>query len=114
MDECLFCKIAAREISADIVYENDQVMAFRDIDPKAPSHIVFIPKKHMETIMDVGQDDKEWWSKLPEAVQKIARQEKMDGSGFRMVLNCREDGGQTVGHLHFHLLGRRKMTWPPG
>lgn len=113
MSGCLFCNMVEGKIPVKEVFSNEYILAFRDIDPKAPSHILVIPKKHVETIMDVDKDDL-WWKEIPSAIQNIAKKEKIDISGFRLVSNCRKDAGQEVPHLHFHLLGGRKMTWPPG
>ncbi len=113
MSECIFCSIASGDIKADIVYEDQNVLAFKDIDKKAPVHIVIIPKDHIPTILDVKKDS-EIINDIVQASQKIAENEGISDSGFRLVNNCNEQGGQTVFHLHFHLLGGRNMTWPPG
>ena len=114
MNNCLFCKIINKNIPAEIIYENEHVLAFRDINPKAPVHILIIPKKHIETLMDIKPEDKDLISEIYMAAIKVARDEGVSSSGFRMVQNCNADGGQEVFHIHFHLLGGRKMTWPPG
>ncbi len=114
MDGCLFCKISNKEIPADIVFEDKHLIAFKDIDPQAPKHILIIPKKHVETLMDITDNDNEWWIKVPQVAQSIAQKEGIDKKGFRLVVNCRDDGGQEVNHIHFHILGGRKMKWPPG
>lgn len=114
MSDCLFCKIAFKQIPSKMVFENERICAFRDIDPKAPTHILIIPKKHVETVMDITDDDHLWWNQIPFLAQRLAREENIHERGFRLVLNCRNDGGQAVNHLHFHLLGGRKMSWPPG
>ena len=114
MPDCLFCKIAAKQIPSTIVYEDENLLAFRDISPAAPSHVLIIPKKHVAAIMDVSGDDAIWWKELPAVIQKIAKKEKVDATGFRLALNNGADAGQAVAHLHFHLLGGRKMAWPPG
>ncbi len=111
--DCIFCKIIAGEIPSTKVYEDEKVLAFRDIDPKAPSHVILIPKSHYANIMEIPQgsgvmDD------LLQAVKEIARLEGTVESGFRVVSNYKADGGQTVDHIHFHLLGKRSMQWPPG
>ncbi len=112
MSDCLFCKMASGEIQPDIVYEDDQVLAFRDINPRAPVHILVIPKVHAATLNDL--DDVNLAGKLLLTVAKLAKQEGMAESGYRLVINCNADGGQEVYHLHLHLLGGRNMTWPPG
>jgi histidine triad (HIT) family protein len=112
MADCLFCKMVAGEIKPTIVYENDLILAFRDIKPQAPIHILIIPKRHIATLDDL--DDPELGSEMLLAVQRVARQEGIAVSGYRTVINCRDDGGQEVSHLHWHLLGGRRMKWPPG
>ena len=114
MDDCLFCKIVAGDIPADTVYENDQVFAFRDIDPKAPTHILIIPKEHIATTNDLAEAHKTLVGEMLLAAKKIAGQEGIADSGYRTVFNCNGDGGQAVYHIHLHLLGGRQMTWPPG
>ncbi len=109
----IFAKIIAREIPADIVYEDDLCLAFRDINPKAPVHILVIPKKPIVSLADLGDTDEALMGRCILAVHKIAKQEQLE-QGYRLVCNCGPDGGQEVPHLHFHLLGRRQMTWPPG
>ena len=110
--DCLFCKIIRKEISAEVVFEDNNVIAFRDINPQAPVHIVFLPKKHIATLNDV--DEKDMFSNIFSAIKKVAKDKDIDGSGYRIVANCNSDGGQEVFHVHFHLLGGRKMIWPPG
>lgn len=112
--DCLFCKIIAREIPADIVFEDDDVLAFRDIDPKAPEHILIIPKRHIATLNDLQEEDCALVGCLQFTAQKIAKELGMADDGYRVVMNCNEAGGQTVYHIHMHLLGGRSMTWPPG
>ncbi len=114
MSDCLFCKMAAGEIQPDVVYEADSVLAFRDIDPKAPTHILIIPKKHISTINDIAAEDSSLIGELHLAAKEIALQEGLAESGYRVVMNCNEQGGQAVYHIHLHLLGGRQMAWPPG
>ncbi len=109
----IFSKIIAKEIPADIVFENERLLAFRDINPQAPVHILLIPKKEIVDIASVEKEDKELLGEMMLAVQEIVQQEGLS-SGFRLVTNTGSDGGQEVPHLHFHILGGRKMTWPPG
>ncbi|HWP52352.1 MAG TPA: histidine triad nucleotide-binding protein [Clostridia bacterium] len=111
--DCLFCKIAAGEVPSTKVFEDDMVMAFRDIDPKAPFHAVVIPKAHIPSAAEITADNSAVVAHVFEIIAEIARREKLD-KGFRVVTNCGEEGGQTVGHLHFHLLARRNLGWPPG
>jgi histidine triad (HIT) family protein len=112
--ECLFCKIVVREVSADIVHESDAILAFRDIQPKAPTHILLIPKEHLASIAEVGEHHAELLAELARAAAHLAKAEGIDRSGWRLVTNVGPDAGQSVAHLHFHLLGGRKMAWPPG
>ena len=106
MSDCLFCKIIAGEIPGDRVYEDDKVYAFRDIHPQAPVHVLIVPKRHMDNIL---QCDAETAAALTDAVRTVAKQEGVDGSGFRVISNCGRDGAQSVNHLHVHLLGGRAM-----
>jgi histidine triad (HIT) family protein len=110
--DCIFCKIASREISSNIVFENEKVLAFRDINPQAPVHIVVIPKTHIDTLNDVK--DFGIYVEIFKVINEIVKKEGIDKNGYRVVANCNKDGGQTVFHLHFHLLGGRYMDWPPG
>jgi histidine triad (HIT) family protein len=112
MADCIFCKMVAGEISPDVVYEDDQILAFRDINGQAPTHILVIPKVHVATLDDL--DDTELAGRLLKTVSKLARQEGLANDGYRTVINCNEKGGQEVYHLHLHLLGGRQMIWPPG
>ncbi|OOV88497.1 histidine triad nucleotide-binding protein [Oceanospirillum linum] len=112
--DCLFCKLVAREIPADIVFEDDDVIAFRDIAPQAPTHILIIPKRHISTLNDLTEEDCALVGRLQFTAQKIAKEVGIADDGYRVVMNCNEDGGQTVYHIHMHLLGGRGMAWPPG
>jgi len=114
MSEDLFLKIIKREIPADIVYETDQVMAFRDISPQAPVHILIIPKEHIRTMDDIKPSHIEMLGQLLLAASEIARSEGISQHGYRVVMNCKQEGGQMVYHIHLHLLGGRQMHWPPG
>ena len=115
MSDCIFCKIANKEIKSDIVFEDDFVIAIRDLSPQAPEHVLVIPKKHIASINDFKSDDKELAGHiLVNVVPKIANDLKIDKNGYRVVINTGDDGGQTVHHLHVHILGGRSMTWPPG
>ena len=111
--DCLFCKILAGEIPSTKVYEDDYVYAFKDIAPQAPFHAVIIPKKHIQSAADINSENSIYVAKIFEAVATIAKENNL-GQGFRVVTNCGEDGGQTVGHLHYHMLGGRLLAWPPG
>jgi len=112
--DCLFCKINNGEIPAEILYQDDDVTAFRDISSQAPTHFLVIPKKHISTINDFESSDAELIGKMYLTAKKICAEEGVSGSGFRTVMNCNEDGGQTVFHVHLHVLGGRAMSWPPG
>lgn len=111
---CLFCKIAAGEIPSTAVYSDDDIYAFRDINPAAPHHILVIPRKHIQSVAHLQADDGEVIGKLMLKATMIAQQEGFASAGFRSVLNTGDDGGQTVDHLHLHLLAGRQMHWPPG
>lgn len=111
---CLFCKILAGEIPADIIFESDTAIAFRDINPQAPQHVLIIPRKHVATINDIAQEDEAIVGSLYSAARAIAAQEGIANEGYRTVMNCNEAAGQTVFHLHLHLLGGRQLRWPPG
>ena len=115
MDEgCLFCRIAARELPADVVHESDRIVAFRDIDPKAPTHILLIPREHVVSVAALDDGDGEMMSEMMRVAADLARAEGIDERGWRLVTNTGPDAGQSVRHLHFHLLGGRQMAWPPG
>ena len=114
MTDCIFCKIIAGDIPGDIVYQDDDVLAFRDLNPQAPTHILVIPKKHLATTNDLKPEDAELAGKLMLAAQKIAHDEGIADAGYRTVINCNAGAGQTVFHIHLHLLGGRPMSWPPG
>ena len=114
MSDCLFCKILDGEIPCDRVYENDQVIAFRDVNPQAPTHILVIPRKHISTVNDLTADDKNIVGEMMLAAQAVAKQEGIEESGYRLIMNCNEGAGQTVFHIHLHILGGRRMNWPPG
>ncbi len=112
--DCLFCKILAGDIPADIVYESETAIAFRDINPKAPTHVLIIPRKHIATINDIGAGDEAVIGSLYSAAREIAKAEGIAEEGYRAVMNCNEAAGQTVFHIHLHLLGGRSLSWPPG
>ncbi len=112
--DCIFCKVAAGEIPAEIVYRDDDILAFRDINPQAPVHLLVIPHKHLETVLDLKPEDEKLIGKLVLVANQLAEKEGIAEKGYRMLFNCREDGGQEVYHLHLHVLGGRAMRWPPG
>jgi len=113
-EDTLFGKIARGEMDADIVYENESVVAFRDINPQAPTHVLVIPRKPIPTINDIQADDAELVGQLFLAAKEVARLEGLSESGYRVVMNCGEGGGQSVFHIHLHVLGGRPLKWPPG
>ncbi len=114
MPDTIFSKIIRREIPADIVYEDDDVLGFRDLNPQAPIHVLFIPKRAIATLDSAEPGDAELLGKLMLATAAYAREQGIASDGYRVVVNCNERGGQTVYHLHLHLLGGRDMSWPPG
>jgi len=111
--DCIFCKIVEKEASSNIVYEDDKILAFHDLQPQAPVHVLIIPKKHISSLDQVSSDDAEILGWLMTKVKDIAKELELD-NGYRLVCNCGKDGLQTVNHIHFHLLGKRQMKWPPG
>lgn len=112
--ECLFCKMVSGQIKPNTVYEDNNVLAFKDINPQAPVHILVIPKRHIATLNDLDQESAELVSKLYLTAALIAKESAIAESGYRTVMNCNADAGQSVFHLHLHLLGGRIMRWPPG
>lgn len=114
MSDCLFCKMVSGEITPDTVYEDDDVLAFRDINPQAPTHVLVIPKRHIATLNDLDPGSAELIGKMTLTAAKVARQEGFSEQGYRTIMNCNADGGQAVFHIHLHLLGGRAMAWPPG
>lgn len=113
-EDCLFCQICRGQLPSDKVYENDHVLAFRDINPQAPVHVLVIPKKHIASIAEFQEDDLELAGHLQLAIRKVAELEGLLDDGFRVVVNTGRSAGQTVFHLHYHVLGRRSFAWPPG
>ncbi|NOR43326.1 MAG: HIT domain-containing protein [Gammaproteobacteria bacterium] len=114
MSDCLFCKICEGEIQGDIVFESDDVLAFNDVNPQAPVHIIIIPKKHISTVNDMTDADELVMGKLFSAAKIIASQQEVSEDSYRLVVNCNQKSGQTVFHIHMHMLANRNMTWPPG
>lgn len=109
MENCLFCKIINKEIPSTIVYEDEEILAFKDINPIAPVHILVIPKKHFNDISEVSEKDSDIIEKIHLVINKIAKEQGIADSGYRIINNCKEDGGQEVKHLHFHLIGGKKL-----
>lgn len=114
MEPCIFCKIIAGEIPSNKVYEDERVLAFSDIDPKAPVHSLIIPKKHVASVMDLAPEDDALLCHMFHVAQNLANEMGLKQNGFRLVINTGEHGGQSVPHLHMHLLGGRGLGWPPG
>ena len=113
-NDCLFCKIVEKKIPADIVYESEDIIAFKDIEPKAPIHCLIIPKKHISTINDINGSNSNIIGLMYEAAAQLARTLNVDKDGYRVVMNCNSNGGQTVYHIHLHILAGRQLSWPPG
>ncbi|MFH1190442.1 MAG: histidine triad nucleotide-binding protein [Candidatus Omnitrophota bacterium] len=113
-DDCIFCKIARKEIPAKIVFEGRKLLAFEDVNPQAPTHILIIPKDHIERVSDLAEGDARLIADLVLSAKSLAERKRIHLSGYRIVLNCGGDAGQEVFHLHLHLLGGRKFSWPPG
>jgi len=114
MDDCIFCKIINKEIPASIVYEDERIIAFDDINPQAPVHVLLIPKEHYASLNEIPEDKKDVLSHLLLKAREIAREKEIGERGYRIVLNTARESGQDVLHIHFHLLGGRQMSWPPG
>jgi len=112
--ECLFCQIAARTLPADIIHEDSETVAFRDLNPQAPHHLLIVPKKHISTPNDMAEADRATVGHMMLTAARLAKTLGLAEAGFRLVMNCNADGGQSVFHIHVHLLGGRKMKWPPG
>jgi histidine triad (HIT) family protein len=112
--DCIFCKIAAGEVPAEIVHSGDSVVAFRDLQPRAPTHLLLIPKAHIKDLTEIRDRDGDMLAEMMQAANHLARTEGIDRGGWRLVANVGPDAGQSVFHLHFHLLGGRSMAWPPG
>ncbi len=113
-DDCLFCKISQGELDTELVYEDDKIAAFEDVNPQAPVHILLVPKKHIPTLLDLKEKDYELVGHIYKIANKLAEKYDIADEGFRIVSNCKEKGGQTVYHIHYHLLGGRNLQWPPG
>ena len=114
MTDCIFCSIAAGDVPAKIVHEDSEIVAFEDVNPQAPTHILLIPKQHIATLLDATDEHSSLLGKLQLTAVDIARKVGLDDGGFRIVTNCLEGAGQSVFHIHLHLLGGRQMGWPPG
>ena len=111
---CIFCKIVAGEIPAEILYQDDDVICFRDVAPQAPTHMLVIPKRHIGSIAELEEGDATLAGKILVTATRMAKEQGISESGYRVAMNCGDEGGQTVGHIHMHILGGRQMGWPPG
>ncbi|MFQ5808975.1 MAG: histidine triad nucleotide-binding protein [Armatimonadota bacterium] len=114
MAECIFCKIVNGELDSEVVYDDETAVAFKDISPQAPHHVLVIPRQHIPSVADAGPDDEPLLGHLCGVAARLAEQFGLAGDGYRLVINCGAHGGQAVDHLHVHLLGGRQLTWPPG
>jgi histidine triad (HIT) family protein len=114
MADCLFCRIIQKQIPATFVEESDRSLAFRDINPRAPVHVLVIPKEHIPSLMDLTPEHAAILSDIHQTIRKVAQKEKIDTTGFRIIVNNGADSGQEVGHIHYHVLGGRRLNWPPG
>ncbi len=114
MKECVFCEIIAGKMPADFVYQDDEIVAFKDINPQAPVHILVVPRKHYATLLDLKPEDAELTGRLILVANEIAKEFNIHNRGFRLVFNCNREAGQSIYHTHLHLLGGRIMMWPPG
>jgi len=112
--DCIFCKIVRKEIPSNLVYEDDEFLAFEDINPQSPVHALIIPKSHIKSLNDIDEKNSAFFGKLMLVARNIAEERGVSKTGYRVVLNCGIEGGQTVFHLHVHILGGRRMVWPPG
>ena len=114
MEDCLFCNIAAGDTDTELVYEDKKIVAFEDINPQAPIHLLLVPKKHISTLTNLEDEDYKLIGHIYKIANQLAEKHGVANDGFRIVSNCKEQGGQTVLHIHFHLLGGRNLQWPPG
>ena len=114
MADCLFCKIVAGQIPGSIVFQNEHVLAFRDITPRAPTHVLIVPRRHIATLNDLTPEDDALVGEVVRAAAAVAKEQGLADRGYRTVFNCNAEAGQTVFHIHLHLLGGRPMSWPPG
>ena len=114
MSDCLFCRIISRDIQASIVYEDERILAFNDINPQAPTHVLVVPKQHIATLNDLSANDDQIVGELVRRAAAIAKERGISAGGFRTVFNTNRDAGQTVFHVHLHLIGGRSLSWPPG
>ncbi len=111
---CIFCRIVKKELNSSLIFENERIVAFRDVNPQAPVHILIIPKKHIAGLNDITPEDNLVLGEIQNIARELAKKENIDGDGYRLVVNCGSAAGQAVAHLHYHLLGGRTFSWPPG
>jgi len=111
MEDCLFCKIINKQIKSEFVYEDDDLVCIKDIHPQAPIHLLIISKKHISTVLDISEEDEKLIGKIVRIATKISKQFNIDESGFRLIFNCKKDGGQTIYHIHLHLIGGKRLKW---
>jgi histidine triad (HIT) family protein len=114
MADCLFCKVVAGQVPATLVFQNDRVVAFKDITPRAPTHVLIVPRRHIATLNDLSPEDDALVGEMVRAAAAIAKEQGLSERGYRTVFNCNAEAGQTVFHIHLHLLGGRSLRWPPG
>ncbi len=114
MPDCIFCEIVNKRMKSEMIHEAEELVAFKDINPQAPVHVLVVPRKHIDSVQDINQNDAELIGKMILVAKKIAEANNIDKDGYRLVINNGINGGQTVSHLHLHILGGRRMTWPPG
>jgi len=114
MENCLFCQINEGKIPSEKIYEDETLFAIKDINPQAPVHLLIIPKKHLSTLLEIQEEDHQWIGSIFAVANQLAKERELDESGFRIVANCGAGAGQSVFHIHYHLLGGRPMSWPPG
>ncbi len=114
MPDCIFCEIVSKRMKSEMIHEDEELVAFKDINPQAPVHVLIVPRKHIDSVQDVKQDEAELMGKMVLVAKKIAEANNIDEDGYRLIINNGINGGQTVSHLHLHMLGGRRMTWPPG
>lgn len=114
MEDCIFCKIAAGQIPGEVIYEDEEILAFNDLNPQAPVHFLVIPKIHIESANDIDSSNSDLVGRVFEIISSLAKEQGLGEDGYRIVNNCGKLGGQTVSHIHFHVLGERQLLWPPG
>lgn len=114
MADCIFCEIVNKRMKSEMIHEDEELVAFKDINPQAPVHVLIVPRNHIDSVQDINRTEAELMGKMMLVAKKIAEDNNIDNDGYRLVINNGINGGQTVAHLHMHILGGRRMTWPPG